>query len=78
MLPVAAVVVAVVPCHYDSALLRLEMELSPNRKIQYAEQEAVKRAQRGNFPAFSLSVALKPRQTNILINFMVTPCIKQR
>lgn len=51
MLPVVAVVV--VSCHYDNVLLRIEMELSPNRKIQYTEQEAVKRAKRGNFPAFS-------------------------
>jgi hypothetical protein len=44
MLPVVAVValvvlfvVVVVSCHYDSALLRLEMELSPNSKIQFTE-----------------------------------------
>jgi hypothetical protein len=45
MLPVVAVVVGIVVVvvvvvvsgHYDSALLRLEMELSPDRKIQYAE-----------------------------------------
>lgn len=67
MLPGVAVVDVAASCHYDSALLRLEIELSPNRKIQYTEEEVVKRAQRGNFPACSLRVALKPHQINFLI-----------
>jgi len=38
MLPVVTVVDdVVVSCHYDSALLRLELELSPKRNIQYTE-----------------------------------------